>query len=177
MGTFSDDSGTAALEPLLSIDAVADYLGVSVTTIYDWRVAGKGPRAIKVGRHLRFAVSDLMALADLDLEGRLAPSTRDLYERNMLGLVRPAFEGLRLREITVSRVDRFLKMQRAKSYSTAKQPKVILGLALGLAVRYDAMARNPVRETSRLHRPPSRAKGVVSGRRASHPCGRVGVAA
>lgn len=51
----------AASEPLLSIDAVADYLGVSVPTIYDWRVAGEGPRAIKVGRHLTFAVSDVQA--------------------------------------------------------------------------------------------------------------------
>src|SRR5690242_8750836 len=31
-------------------------------------------------------------LADLDLEGGLAPSTRALYERNMRQLVMPAFE-------------------------------------------------------------------------------------
>ena len=49
------------MEPLMSIDAVADYLGVSVPTIYDWRVSGKGPRAIRVGRHLKFAVSDVQA--------------------------------------------------------------------------------------------------------------------
>jgi excisionase family DNA binding protein len=69
VGTLAGDSG-AALEPLLSIDDVADYLGVSVTTIYDWRVAGKGPRAIKVGRHLRFAVSDLMAWVGAQREAR-----------------------------------------------------------------------------------------------------------
>ena len=68
--TSSDSSGAAALEPLLSIDDVAGYLGVSVTTIYDWRVAGKGPRAIKVGRHLRFAVSDLMAWVGAQRETR-----------------------------------------------------------------------------------------------------------
>ena len=61
MSGVSRDQGGAALEPLLSIDAVADYLGVSVPTIYDWRVSGKGPRAIKVGRHLKFAVSDVQA--------------------------------------------------------------------------------------------------------------------
>lgn len=61
MSGVARDQGGAALEPLLSIDAVADYLGVSVPTIYDWRVAGKGPRAIKVGRHLKFAVSDVQA--------------------------------------------------------------------------------------------------------------------
>jgi len=34
-------------------------------------------------------------LGDLDLEGRLAPSTRALYERNMRKLVLPAFETFR----------------------------------------------------------------------------------
>jgi excisionase family DNA binding protein len=53
--------GVSGLEPLLSIDELAQYLGVPVTTIYDWRVDGKGPRAIRVGRHLKFAVSDVKA--------------------------------------------------------------------------------------------------------------------
>ena len=48
-------------------------------------------------------------LADLDLEAKLAPSTRALYERNMRQIVLPAFEGYTLREITVSRVDRYIK--------------------------------------------------------------------
>lgn len=100
-------------------------------------------------------------LADLDLEGRLAPSTRYLYERNMVQLVLPAFEHFRLREITVSKVDRFLKLQRQKSYSIAKQSKVVLSLAFGLAVRYEAMARNPVRETARLRRPSSQASALT----------------
>ena len=99
-------------------------------------------------------------LEDLDLEDRLAPNTRTLYERNMRQLVLPAFEHFQLREITVSKVDRFLKVQQQKSYSRAKQSKVVLSLAFGLAVRYEAMYRNPVRETARLHRPPSRAKAL-----------------
>jgi excisionase family DNA binding protein len=61
MSGVARDPVGAALEPLMSIDAVADYLGVSVPTIYDWRVSGKGPRAIRVGRHLKFAVSDVQA--------------------------------------------------------------------------------------------------------------------
>jgi len=99
-------------------------------------------------------------LEDLDLEGRLAPNTRNLYERNMRQLVMPAFEHFQLREITVSKVDRFLKRQQQKSYSIAKQSKVVLSLAFGLAVRYEAMYRNPVRETSRLRKPPSQAKAL-----------------
>ncbi len=42
-------------------------------------------------------------LADLDLEGGLAPSTRALYERNMRQLVMPAFEHYTLREVTIGR--------------------------------------------------------------------------
>ena len=95
-------------------------------------------------------------LADLDLEGKLAESTRALYERNMRQLVMPVFEGFALREITVSKVDRFLKGLAAnRSYSMARQARTVLSLALALAVRYDAIPKNPVRETSRLRKPPS----------------------
>lgn len=97
-------------------------------------------------------------LADLDLDGRLAPSTRALYERNMRQLVMPVFEGYSLREVTVSKVDRFLKGLAAnRSYSMAKQARTVLSLAFGLAVRYDALQKNPVRDTARLHKPPSQA--------------------
>lgn len=92
-------------------------------------------------------------LQDLELEGRIAPSTRALYERDMRTLVEPSFTDLALREITVSRVDRFLKQHAQSSYAKAKHAKVVLGLALGLAVRYDAIARNPVHATARLRRP------------------------
>ena len=51
----------AALEPLLSTDELAEYLGVPVKTIYEWRVAGQGPCAFRIGRHLKFAVSDVQA--------------------------------------------------------------------------------------------------------------------
>jgi integrase len=101
-------------------------------------------------------------LKDLDLEGKLAPSTRALYERNIRQLVMPVFEHYALREITVGRVDRFLKaLARTKSYSTAKQAKTVLGLAFGLAVRYEALQKNPVRETARLHKPPSPAAALT----------------
>jgi hypothetical protein len=83
-------------------------------------------------------------LADLDLEDKLAPSTRALYERNMEKLVLPAFENYLLREISVRKVDQFIKtLAGTKSYSTAKQAKTVLGLAFGLAVRYDVLRENP----------------------------------
>lgn len=49
------------LEPLLSVEELAGYLGVPVQTIYDWRVHGKGPRAYRVGKRIRFAACDVRA--------------------------------------------------------------------------------------------------------------------
>ncbi|WP_308203253.1 tyrosine-type recombinase/integrase [Georgenia satyanarayanai] len=101
-------------------------------------------------------------LEDLDLEGKLAPSTRALYERNMRQLVMPAFEHYTLREISVAKVDRFIKaLATARSYSMAKQARTVLSLALGLAVRYDALRENPVRDTVRLRKPPTRAMALT----------------
>ena len=101
-------------------------------------------------------------LADLDLENALRPSTRALYERNMRQLVLPAFEHYALREITVRKVDQFIKSLAAtKSYSMAKQARTVMSLAFGLAVRYDAMRSNPVRDTARLRRPPSQAMSLT----------------
>ncbi|ACZ29832.1 phage transcriptional regulator, AlpA [Xylanimonas cellulosilytica DSM 15894] len=56
------DTNTLAvggLEPLMSIDQLAEYLGIPVATIYDWRVDGKGPCAIRIGRHVKYAVHDV----------------------------------------------------------------------------------------------------------------------
>ncbi|MGB4834513.1 MAG: helix-turn-helix domain-containing protein [Nostocoides sp.] len=51
----------SGLEPLLSIEELSEYLHVPVKTLYDWRLTGKGPRAVHVGRQLRFFVSDVHA--------------------------------------------------------------------------------------------------------------------
>lgn len=47
------------LEPLWDITELADYLGIPVATIYDWRTHGKGPTAYRFGKHLKFALSDV----------------------------------------------------------------------------------------------------------------------
>jgi len=109
-------------------------------------------------------------LEDLDLEGGLAPSTRALYERNMRQLVPPVFEGYVLREITVSRADQFVKtLATTKSYSMAKQARTVLSLAFGLAVRDDALEKNPVRDTARLRRPPSGRRTSARRQSSSRP--------
>ena len=57
----SNSTKVSGLEPLMTIDALAEYLDVPVTTIRDWRTDGKGPCAIRVGGRVRFAVSDVLS--------------------------------------------------------------------------------------------------------------------
>lgn len=57
------------LEPLIGVEELAEYLGVPVQTIYDWRLSGRAPRAFKLGKHLRFAVSDVHAWLEERHEG------------------------------------------------------------------------------------------------------------
>lgn len=47
-------TGPVPRECLWDIKAVSQFLGVPVATIYQWRVKGEGPRATRMGKHLRF---------------------------------------------------------------------------------------------------------------------------
>jgi hypothetical protein len=91
-------------------------------------------------------------LEDLDQEGRLSTTTRQLYERNMRTLVLPAIGNLTLREIGVARCDQLLKQLNKRSYSRAKHARVVLRLAFGLAVRHEVLSRNPMDHVPRLNR-------------------------
>ena len=92
-------------------------------------------------------------LEDLDIKDRLLKTTWQLYERNMRTLVLLDFKGLTLREIGVARCDHFLKHLEKQSYNRAKQARVALRLALGLAVRHEVLPRNPMDHVSRLRKP------------------------
>lgn len=48
-------------EPLWTARDVADFLGVPVSTLYQWRYRHTGPRACRVGRHLRYRSTDVLA--------------------------------------------------------------------------------------------------------------------
>ena len=50
----------AGLPELLSAPELAAYLGVPVSTIHYWRGKKQGPPALKVGKVLRFRVSDVL---------------------------------------------------------------------------------------------------------------------
>ena len=47
------------IDQLLTVEELADYLGVPVATIYAWRYHRQGPPGFRVGRHLRFRRSDI----------------------------------------------------------------------------------------------------------------------
>ncbi|GAA1726476.1 hypothetical protein GCM10009809_22760 [Isoptericola hypogeus] len=99
-------------------------------------------------------------LETIEDDAELSASTKYRYKKDLASLVLPAFRDFTLREMSVRRVDHFLRSQATKSYSRAKKAKVVLNLALGMAVRYEALERNPVRGTSRLRRPNRKPKSL-----------------
>jgi len=46
-------------ERLLSIPELAAYLGVPIATIYQWRHHHRGPTGYRIGRHVRYRLSDI----------------------------------------------------------------------------------------------------------------------
>lgn len=49
---------------LLSTEEVARILVVPVTTLYCWRYKGTGPKAYRVGKHLRCRLHDVLRWLD-----------------------------------------------------------------------------------------------------------------
>jgi excisionase family DNA binding protein len=54
---------------LLLPEELAEQVQIPVRTLYAWRLKGEGPRAIRVGKHIRFRQSDV----DEWLESRADP--------------------------------------------------------------------------------------------------------
>jgi excisionase family DNA binding protein len=46
-------------QQLLTPSELAEYLRVPLRTLYQWRYERRGPRAIRVGRHLRYRWRDV----------------------------------------------------------------------------------------------------------------------
>ena len=49
------------LKPVLTTSELAAHLGVPVQTIHDLRHARRGPRGFRVGREMRYRVSEVQA--------------------------------------------------------------------------------------------------------------------
>lgn len=64
-------SRTTRIAPLWTAQDVADYLQVPVQTLYSWRMQGRGPRARRIGKYLRYRAEDVTAWLD-QLDDRAA---------------------------------------------------------------------------------------------------------
>ena len=100
-------------------------------------------------------------LDDVMLDVDRTQGTKDTYQREVRGLVLPFFENFTIREVTVGRIERFLKLQREKSYTRAKHSRAVLGMIMTFAVRREIIPRNPVKETSRMKAPPHTPKALT----------------
>jgi len=52
---------TTTAEPTWTIHDVSAYLRIPVGTLYQWRYRRTGPKAAKVGRHLRYHPGEVKA--------------------------------------------------------------------------------------------------------------------
>jgi excisionase family DNA binding protein len=50
---------TMSNQNLLTVADLADYLRVSVNTIYQWNYKGTGPKPIPVGKYVRYRRTDV----------------------------------------------------------------------------------------------------------------------
>lgn len=56
-------------ERMLSPKELSELLNIPVQTVYQWRCRGEGPRAYRIGRHVRFRIEDIEAWLDDHAEG------------------------------------------------------------------------------------------------------------
>jgi excisionase family DNA binding protein len=67
--TANRSSSEQGLHRVVTMSQLALQLGVSVQTLYDLRSQGRGPRGFRVGRELRFRISEIDAwLAQMEAD-------------------------------------------------------------------------------------------------------------
>lgn len=91
-----------------------------------------------------------------------ALNTRRRYEDIKDNYVVPGVGGLRIREATVSTLDRFLKTMRTKhGNATAKLCKTVLSGMLCLAARHGALDGNPLRDVATIPTNPHEVRALT----------------
>ena len=100
---------------------------------------------------------------DVAQRSRLAPATRERYDKIATELVTPAMGELQIREITVPTINRFLAFVADKhGYGTAKMSRSVLSGMIQLAIDQGALASNPVRLARRLETPRKQAPRALT---------------
>lgn len=83
--------------------------------------------------------------------GNKSPGTANAYESVLNRCVLPGIGELRVREVSVSRVDQFLgAVASSIGVPTAKTARSVVSAIMGYAARYGATDMNPVRDTRLL---------------------------
>ena len=59
LACMNTNTSIEGLAPLVGIEELAEYLDVPIKTLYKWRQEGSGPPSVRVGRHVRYFVSDV----------------------------------------------------------------------------------------------------------------------
>ena len=101
-------------------------------------------------------------LDDVEHDVDRSQGTKETYKRQLETLVLHFFEHFTIREVSVGRVERYLKQQREKSYTQAKHSRTILGMIMAFTVRREITARNLVKEASRMKNPPHTPKALTT---------------
>ncbi|MHA2789685.1 tyrosine-type recombinase/integrase [Corynebacterium sp. S7] len=101
-------------------------------------------------------VSELLAYWEKNHD--VTKETMDVYKSAIRNHISPALGDLQINEITTGRVESFIRSLESQP-SAAKQSRVVLSSAFSVAVRFDLLPANPVRETTapKVPRPKPRA--------------------
>jgi hypothetical protein len=65
---------TSTVEKLLTPQALSEHLGVPTTTLANWRYLHRGPAYVRVGRHVRYRLEDVIAWTTAQLHGSVEVS-------------------------------------------------------------------------------------------------------
>jgi excisionase family DNA binding protein len=52
------------IDNLMTVEAVAEYLGVPMATVYAWNSRETGPKRYRLGKHVRYRRADVDAWID-----------------------------------------------------------------------------------------------------------------
>lgn len=136
------DGRTRVVERFAATGAAAER-----RLVEDLRDRAAPTHAETIGRNTTIASLARLWVAELSSDGEHSPQTLDIYTSALKVHVLPALGDVRLSEVSVGLIDRFLKSR--PSAATAKRCRVVLTGMLGLAARHDAIEHNPVRDTAR----------------------------
>ena len=166
-----------ATEKPLRVRAVANYRDFDGITR---RVEASGRTATAASQNLRMALQNrslagqhgeltamsrfsdaaqlwLSKVDTMVQDGTRSPGTVETYRRQLRNHVLPALGEVRLGEATTPLVDKVIgKIKADVSAATAKSCRSVVSGVMGLAVRYGAIAANPVREVERIESKPKR---------------------